>query len=83
MHEIDAIAETRHDYVHGGVVRHAFKRSRLIVTLERIVQPPRKPRRAPAKVTAAQLKTGAEKLRAVGDFLIDLAQAILRERRHN
>jgi hypothetical protein len=83
MDGIDAIAETRHDFVHGGLVSHTFKRSRLIVTLGRLVQPPRKPRRAPAKVTAVQLKTSAEKVRDLGDLLLDLTQAILREQRHN
>ena len=75
--EIDDLAPTRHDYVHGAVIGHDIARSKLTVSLARMLQPSKKPRRKTTKVTAPELLAIAGRLREIADKLLDLAEAIL------
>jgi|ERR1035437_6456114 hypothetical protein len=79
--EIDELAPTRHDYVHGAVIGHDIVRSKLTMSLTRMLQPSKKPRRKIVKVTTAELLAIARRLREIADDLLDLAEAILHEER--
>jgi hypothetical protein len=80
--DIDALADTRHDYVHGAMIGHAVTRSNLTVTLATLLQPRgKKPRRKPTKVTAEQITDTADRLYRIGGELLELVAAIHDERR--
>jgi hypothetical protein len=81
MDEIDGLADTRHDYVHGSVAGRVIRRSKLTVTLGSLLQPPKKPHRPPVKVTTVQIENLANRLHEIGDELLDLAEAVLHERK--
>jgi len=78
INEIKSLSDTRHDYVHGAAVQHAIERSTLVVTMGRLLQPPKKPRRKPIRVTASLVTQTSDRLRAIGDQLLDLAETINR-----
>ena len=71
----------RPDYVHGAVIGHDIVRSKLTVSLARMLQPSKKPRRKTVKVTTAELLVIASRLREIADDLLDLAEAILHDER--
>ena len=79
--EIDELAPTRHDYVHGAMIGHDIERSKLTVMVDRILKPSKKPRRKIAKVTTAELLAIASRLREIADDLLDFAEAILQDER--
>jgi hypothetical protein len=74
--EIDGLADTRHDYVHGSMIVHTVTRSNLTVTLARLLQPQKQSRRPPAKVTAEQITDTADRLYKIGDELLELVAAV-------
>jgi hypothetical protein len=49
--EVKSLVPVRHDCIHGAMISHAVEKSRLTVTLARLLQPPKSTRRKPAKVT--------------------------------
>lgn len=79
LDEVEALSETRHDYIHGSVMEHVVTRSTLTVALGRLLQPSHKPRRPLMRVTAAQISTTADRLREIGDALLDLGDALNKE----
>lgn len=81
LDEIEALAETRHDYVHGSIVAQIATRSELMVTLARLLQPRTKPRRKPAKITAAQIHSTANRLHDIGGELLALVEAVNHDRK--
>jgi len=81
VNEIDALADTRHDYVHGSMIGHMVTRSNLTVTLARLLQPQKKTRRKPANVTAEQITDTADKLYKIGGELLELVAALNAEYR--
>jgi hypothetical protein len=80
--EIDALSATRHDYVHGAVIGQAIERSILTITMARLLQPPKPPRRKPVKITAAQIVDTSNRLHEIGGRLLDLAD-VMNKQRHN
>jgi hypothetical protein len=76
--EIEALADTRHDYVHGSIIAHAIEQSALTVTMGRLLQPPSKPRRKPVAVTMVQITRTADRLHEIGDQLLDLVDRLNR-----
>jgi hypothetical protein len=81
LDEIEALADTRHDYVHGSIIGQIATRSELTVTLARLLQPRNRPRRKPAKITAAQIHGTTNRLHEIGGQLVDLVEAINHDRR--
>lgn len=74
IQELRKLVPTRHDYVHGAIIGYALTRSKLTVTLGRLLQPPKGERRKPAKVTETILDATSDRLRKIGDRLLDLAE---------
>ena len=77
--EIDALADTRYDYVHGAIIGHTFKRSNLTVTLGRLLKPPKNAARPSAKVTALQISRTADRLLEIYGQMLDLAGNIIED----
>jgi hypothetical protein len=80
LDEIEALADTRHDYIHGSVIGQIDTRSELTVTLARLLQPRNRPRRKPAKITAAQIHSTADRLHEIGGELLDLVEEVNHDR---
>jgi len=78
LDEISNYAETRHDFVHGGIINHYIEQGVITATLHRLLQPPRRPRRKPVKVTAAEITGISDRIHGFGDRLLEIAQAFLR-----
>ena len=74
--EIERLAETRHDYIHGSRIGHSIEQSVLSVTLGRLLQPPKKPRRKPVHVTAPEIEKTADHLYDLGGNMLDLLERI-------
>jgi hypothetical protein len=72
--EIEGLANTRHDYVHGARIGHSFKRSALSVKLGRLLQPRSKPRKKPVRVTTAEIEVNTDQLYFIGGKLLDLLE---------
>lgn len=77
LKEIEELAETRHDYIHGARIGHAVRNSKLSVTLGRMLQPKSRPRRMPIKVTAAEIEKTTDRLYAIGGELLDVLDGLL------
>ena len=75
LDEISSYAETRHDFVHGGIIDHYIEQGIITATLARLLQPPRRPRRKPVKVTAPQITEISDRIHGLGDRLLDIAGA--------
>jgi hypothetical protein len=80
LDEIETLSDTRHDYVHGSIIGQVSARSELTVTLARLLQPRNRPRRKPAKITAAQIHHTADRLHEIGRELLDLVEAVNHDR---
>jgi hypothetical protein len=80
LDEIEALSDTRHDYIHGSIIGHALTRTELTVTLARLLQPRKRPRRKPAKITVAQINSTANRLHQIGGELLDLVEAVNHDR---
>jgi hypothetical protein len=76
LEEISGYAHTRHDLVHGAVIGHFLNESGITVTLGRMLQPARQPRRNPVKMTPAEILEISEHIRELGDRLLDLAAKV-------
>jgi hypothetical protein len=74
--EIDSLAETRHDFVHGAVIGSYVERSTISVTLARLLQPRKHQRRKPIKITTAEINEKSNLVRAISDRLLDVVEAI-------
>jgi len=74
LKEIRDLAQIRHDYIHGAIIGHAVAKSKLTVTLARLLQPPNSDRRKPAKVTEEQLEKFSNRFQQIGNKLLDLAE---------
>ena len=70
--------EGRHDYVHGTIVNMTEEARPLVVTLHRLLQPPKKPRRPPLKITGRQINSAANDAHQLADRALDLAEAVNR-----
>jgi hypothetical protein len=81
--EIAILSDTRHDYVHGTALEHAIERSALVVSMGRLLQPPKKERRKSIRVTALLIKHTSDRLHAIGGQLLDLAEILNRIGRPN
>lgn len=75
--EIEALAETRHNYIHGSRIGHSVERSVLSVTLGRLLQPPKKARGKPVYVTAAEIEKTTDHLYELGGKMLDLLDQIV------
>jgi hypothetical protein len=71
--EIASYADTRHDFVHGGYFDHLIEQGVITVTLARLLQPSRRPRRKPVKVTPPEIEVISDRILHLGDRLLDLA----------
>lgn len=80
LEEIETLSDTRHDYVHGSIIGQVATRSELTVTLARLLQPRSRPRRTPARITAAQIDRTAGRLHEIGEELLDLVEAVNNDR---
>jgi hypothetical protein len=76
LDEISAYADTRHDFVHGSVISHFVEQGAITVTLGRLLQPSRRPRRKPVTVTPPEINAISDRIDALGDRLLDLAEAL-------
>jgi hypothetical protein len=74
--EVRAMSESRHDYVHGAIIDSAEEARPFAVTLHRLLQPSKKPRRHPVRVTARQIDAASDKAHALGDRLLDLTETV-------
>ncbi|MGA3302794.1 MAG: hypothetical protein ABSC72_05840 [Methylovirgula sp.] len=74
--EIEAMADERHDYIHGASVQMFEAERPFSVSLGRLLQPRNRPRRRPVKVTAADLNKAANRARSIGDRTLDLAESV-------
>lgn len=79
LDEIDAVSETRHDFVHGAIFRSHIGKPYVTVMMARILQPPSRKRRPPVNVTTKQLTETADFVFGLGDRMFDLVQALDRE----
>jgi hypothetical protein len=65
-----ADAQTRHDFVHGGVLHHRIDAGEITVTLARLLQPNRAPhRRKPVVITPAEITAAADRVSELADQL--------------
>ena len=71
---IESLSDTRHDYVHGAALEYAIDKSILSVTMGRLLQPTKKPRRRTIRVTTSSLARCTNQLQAISDQLLDLAE---------
>jgi hypothetical protein len=78
--EIEGLADTRHDYVHGSRIGFSVERSVLHVKLGRLLQPTSKPRRKAVQVTAAEIENTTSRLYEVGGELLDLLESMVRSK---
>jgi hypothetical protein len=77
LEEIADYAQTRHDLVHGAVIAHFIDTSGITVSLGRMLQPARQPRRSPVKMTPAKILEISEHIQGLGDRLLDFAEKLL------
>lgn len=71
--EVKLLVPIRHDFIHGAMIGHAITKSKLTVTLARLLQP-KGERRRPAKVTEELLKERSSRFHQIGDELLDFAE---------
>ncbi len=76
VEEACSMQDTRHDYVHGAIINMAEEARPLAVTLHRMLQPPKNPRRHPVQVTARQINLAADEARRLADKILDMAEAV-------
>jgi hypothetical protein len=72
---IASYADTRHDFVHGGIIVELIEQGVITVTLGRLLQPSRRPRRKPVKVTPPEIKMISDRIWELAGRLLDLAEA--------
>lgn len=77
LNEIEALADTRHDFVHGAPTHRLLKRGSRTLTFARFLQPSGRPRRSAVKVTAAQINDVSDRLWDLSDDLLSAAEGIL------
>jgi hypothetical protein len=77
LDEISSYADSRHDFVHGGSIHHLIEQGVMTVTLARLLQPSRRPRRTPVKVTPPQIEVISDRIHHLGDRLLDFAEDAL------
>jgi hypothetical protein len=80
--EIDGLANTRHDYIHGGRIGHSIEGAVLFMKLGRWLQPPNRPRRKTVQVSAAEVEEITDRLRELGSKMLDLLERTSQNRRH-
>jgi hypothetical protein len=76
LDEISNYADTRHDFVHGGIIHYYIEQDVITATLHRLLQPPRRPRRNPVKVKPPEITEISERIHGFGDRLLGIAQAL-------
>ena len=76
LDEIDALSDTRHDFVHGAMIEHRIGRISVTATMGRILQPHGKKRRKPIKVTTKQITETADSVHQLADRMFDLVQEL-------
>ena len=74
LDEISSYAGTRHDFVHGGMIDNLIEQGVITVTLARLLQPSRRPRRKPVKVTPLEIKVISDRIWELAGRLLDLAE---------
>jgi hypothetical protein len=77
LNEIEALADTRHDFVHGTALQHRIGKESVTVLMGRWLQP--EPRRDPVKVTTKQINETADKIGGLSSRMDDLLEALIRE----
>lgn len=77
LEEIEQLADTRHDYIHGARIGHSFRESKLTVTLGRLLQPPSRPRRKPVKMTAQEIEKTTDRLYDIGGEMLDVLEDLI------
>jgi hypothetical protein len=75
--EIEKLADTRHDYIHGGRIGHSVERHTLSMTLGRLLQPRWQDHRPPVRVTAADVEKVTDRLYEIGGELLDLLETLV------
>jgi hypothetical protein len=78
LDEISSYADTRHDFVHGSIIGHYIEQGVVTATLGRLLQPQRRPRRKPVKVTAREITETSDRIGGFGDRLLDIAEALVK-----
>jgi hypothetical protein len=76
LDDITSYADTRHDFVHGAIIDHYIEQGVITARLWRLLQPPRRPRRKPVKVTAPEITQISDRIRGFADRLLDIAEAL-------
>jgi hypothetical protein len=75
LDKISSYTDTRHDFVHGGMIVELIEQGVITVTLGRLLQPSRRPRRKPVKVTPPEIKMISDRIWELAGRLLDLAEA--------
>lgn len=78
LKRIDTLAPTRNDFVHGAIMEHQERPTTLKVTLWRMLQPKKGPRRPAVKVTTGRVKQTARRIYVLTDELLDLVSELYR-----
>ena len=81
LDEIEAVAPTRHDFVHGAMIEHHEKRNIMMVTIGRLLQPHNIQGRGSIKVTTTDVAKTANRIRELGDRTFDMAEMLNAARR--
>jgi hypothetical protein len=76
LDEISRYADTRHDFVHGSIIAHYIDQGIMTATLGRLLQPPRRPRRKPVKVTVPEITEISDRIHGFGDRLLDIVKTL-------
>lgn len=74
--DIRAVKDGRHDYVHGTIIDMTEEARPMVVTLHRLLQPSKKLRRPPLKITGHQINSAADDAHRLADRALDMAEAV-------
>lgn len=81
LDEIDSLADTRHDFVHGALIHgRLLRRGQRTLTFGRLLQPAGRPRRSPVRVTATHVNEVSDRLWEMSDELLSAAERISKDR---
>ena len=81
LDRIDRLSDRRHDVIHGAGLNEKRDGAALVVTFGSLLQPRKKPRRMPVKVTAKQIDEMSARVFEVWGDLLDFAETTLKKRR--
>jgi hypothetical protein len=76
LNEICTLADTRDDFIHGGIIDFYAEQGVLAVTLARLLQPSGRDRRKPRKVSAPDIIEVSDRIWELAGRLLDCAEAV-------